>query len=53
VEGRLVGSTSTAPYRVSANLRTSMNGVNLVSAVAIDDQGIPSFSRGVRVLINQ
>ena len=53
VEGRLVGSTSTAPYRVSANLRTSMNGVNLVSAVAIDDQGIPSFSRGVKVLINQ
>lgn len=53
VEGRLVGRDSAAPYQVSANLRTDMNGVSLVSAVAIDDQGVPSFSRGVRVLINQ
>jgi hypothetical protein len=53
VEGRLVGAATAAPYRVSANLRTYMNGVNTVSAVAIDDQGIPTFSRGVRVLINE
>jgi hypothetical protein len=53
VEGHLVGATDAAPYRVSANLRTNLNGVGLVSAVAIDDQGIPTFSRAVRVLINQ
>jgi G8 domain len=53
VEGRLVGGTTSAPYRISANLRPEMNGVTLVSAVAIDDQGLPTFSKGVRVFINQ
>jgi hypothetical protein len=53
VEGRLIGGTAAAPFRISATLRQEMGGVTLVSAVAIDDQGLPTFSKGVRVFINQ
>ena len=48
-----VATASGPPYRVSANLRTYMNGASVVSAIAIDDQGIPSLSRPVSVVINQ
>ena len=54
VEGNLVGMAANPPYQVSASLRPFSNlGASVVTAVAIDDQGIPTISQPVSVRINQ
>ena len=54
VEGNLVGIAANPPYQVSASLRPFSNlGASVVTAVAIDDQGIPTISQPVSVRINQ
>ena len=52
VEGRRVAVDTTSPYQVTADVRSDLNGVDLVSAIAVDDQGIASASQPVTVLVN-
>jgi peptidoglycan/xylan/chitin deacetylase (PgdA/CDA1 family) len=53
VDGRLIGTTTSSPYRVTFNTRKYAVGSHVITAVAIDVAGNPATSSPVSVTITR